>query len=655
MIAAVVIIVVLALVSSALVYLYMRTSESLPYLTTVPQAGFSAAGSLDQSKKNLTHPVIANRQTCAGVTDSSSDVSSTLSTSIPANSTPATITVANNTLFTLSGCVLIDNEVFQYTDKPNATTFSGVTRVTGGTPAAHASTANVYPSACRAFQPPQNASATLTQQLPTNTAPTTITVSNSSAFAPHGRVLIGREVFQYGRKSDATNTLANVTRAQDVSMAVAHVAGENVSQYQCTLSGTGTASVGGRLVSREYQQGVQQPLLYAVGASGTITSWNANTAELAWQTMASGTSSDINGLSVLNYHTGWAVGNSPAGITFNLERLQGSAWANVSIADSTHGVNLHAVDAPSESEAWAVGDPASSKMIIYRWVRNISNDSTNWCVMPCGGKTFTAASNIQDSALYAVKTYDTNGDGYADAGFAAGVTAGSGQGGGQGHGQGAENCDEQGLSHGGCGGVFSTTGEGSTGGGIILYYSGTGWNSITAAPLNYSLPSIVGQILGLDITPYGSNAPIEAFFVGRTSSDNSPKGLITRLRMSGGASWNTTNNNFAQILHAVSVIDTNGDGLADFGCAVGRNGMVVTFDSSMATTTTTLPTTNTLNAVTVLNANDIWVAGNGGVRFHYDGTSWVSITGDGLTANLYGIAKVAAQTSPFSLWFNKTN
>ena len=658
MIAAVIIIMALGLASSALVYMYMRTTESVPYLTSIPQTGLLAEESLEKGKSKLTQPIIAERESCAGLKNIVSNVSTTLSTAIPNDSTPATITVANNAQFTAAGCMLIDNEVFQYTSQPNATTFAGVTRFPGGVPASHESNTNVYPSPCSTRPSPNQVSSTLSVAIASNTTPNSITVSETSAFARDGgRVLIGREVFQYGRISDAT-TLTNIKRAQDESIAAAHVVGEQVSQYQCTVSGIGaqpvigTQPVGNILVSREYLQGVQQPLLYAVGASGTITRWNSDTAELAWQTMTSGTTSNINGISVLNYHSGWAVANSPAGVTFNYERLQGGTWTNVSVPDSARGVNLYAVDAPSESEAWAVGDPASSNMIINRWVRNLNNDSTNWCVMPCSGKTFTAASNIQNSALYAIKTYDTNGDGFADMGFAAGVTAGSSHSGGKGNGQGALNCSPEGLNHGGCGGDFSSTGTGSTGPGVILYYSGTGWSSITKAPLNYTQPSIIGQIQGLDITPYGNNPPIEAFFVGHT---NTTKSIITRLRMSGGESWNTANNNFSQILRAVSVIDTNGDGLADFGCAVGDQGMVVTFNSSMATTVTTLPTTNSLNAVTVLNPNDIWVAGDGGVRYHFDGTNWVSITGDGLTANLHGIAKVAAKKSPFSLWFKKNN
>jgi len=589
MVVAVVIIVIIGLLSATLVSMYLRATEATLRLQAIPAAGALGESGLEQGKKNITEPIIANRQSC--------------------------------------------------------TNLSNTTTLTTGT--AQASRSQSSGNSIN----PRYSYSTLTSGITSSTTPTSIVVSDTSVFAPHGRVMIGRETFQYGRITSATS-LDNISRAQDGSLAITHPIGSEVSQYQCTLSGTGSTVA----ASREYQQGTQQPVVYAIGANGTLLRWNSDTSELAWQTVSSGTTNNFKGISLQNYHSGWAVGNSTNGVTFNLARLQGNSWANIGISDLAHAVNLNAVYATSSNEAWAVGDPASSSMIIYNWIRNASNDNTNWCIMPCRSKTLSLSASLLNSALYAIKMYDIDGDGYADRGFAAGVMAGNGGGNGGGNGNngnGAENCSEEGLSHGGCGGQFSEDGTGTTGGGIILYYSGTGWSSVTTAPLNYILPAIIGQILDLDMTPFGNNAPVEAFFVGRTSSSNSPKGIITRLRMSGGsASWNTTNNNFAQVLKSVSVIDTDGDGFADFGCAVGNAGAVVTFDSNMNTTLTTLNAAINLNAVVVLSSKDIWVAGDSGARFHYDGTGWVQFN-DGLTANkLYSIAKVSSKNNPFSLLYD---
>ncbi|MDA9271827.1 type II secretion system GspH family protein [bacterium] len=591
LVTAVIIVVIFGILSAALVSMFIRTSDSARHLQAIPATSALAESGLEQGKKNITEPVISNRQSCANIS---------------------------------------------YT--------SGSTLTTGTAQASRSQ------SSGNSINPHYSYS-TLTTAITSNTTPSSIVVSDSSVFAPRGRVMIGRETFQYRSIGSATS-LDSISRAQDGSIALSHPIGSQVSQYQCTLSGTG--SVGTATASREYQQGVQQPIAYAAGTNGTLLRWNSDTSELAWQAVSSGTTNNFKGISLQNYHSGWAVGDSTNGTVFNLARLQGNSWANVGITDTTHAVNLNAVYTTSSNEAWAVGDPASNSLIIYNWVRNGSNDNTNWCIMPCNSKTLTVSSSLINAALYAIKMYDIDGDGFADRGFAAGVTAGQGGGNGGGHGndnngQGEEHCSAQGLSHGGCGGQFSEDGTGTTGGGIILYYSGTGWTSVTAAPLNYSLPATIGQILDLDMTPYGNSAPVEAFFVGRTSSNNSPTGIITRLRMSGGAaSWNTTNNNFAQILKGVSVIDTNGDGFADFGCAVGNAGLVVTFDGNMNTTSTIVNAAINLNAVVVLSSTDIWVAGDSGARFHYDGTSWVQFN-DGLTSNkLYGISKVSSKNSPFS-------
>lgn len=594
MLVAVIIIVVFGILSAALVSMFIRTAASTQHLQAIAAAGALAESGLEQGKKNITEPIIANRQSC--------------------------------------------------------TNLSYTTSLTTGT--ANASRSQSTGNSIN----PRYSYSTLTTAIPSNSTPASIIVSDTSVFAPRGRVMIGHETFQYERITSATS-LGNITQVQDGNIAMAHPIGSEVSQYQCTLSGTGSTGT----ANREYEQGAQQPIAYAIGANGTLLRWNSDTSELAWQTVNSGTTNTFKGISLQNYHSGWAVGNSTNGAVFNLARLQGNSWTPVGISDAAHAVNLNGVYATSSNEAWAVGDPASESLIIYNWVRNASNDNDNWCIMGinnCNNKTLSVNPTLLNSALYAIKTYDIDGDGYADRGFAAGVTAGSGGGQGGGHGnsgQGEEHCSEQGQSHGGCGGNFSEDGTGSTGGGIILYYSGTGWSPVTAAPLNYTLPSIIGQILDLDITPYGNNAPIEAFFVGRTSSSTSAVGIITRLRMSGGASWNTSNNNFSQVLKSVSVIDTNNDGFADFGCAVGNAGLVVTFDSNMNTTVTTLNAAINLNSVVVLSSTDIWVAGDSGARFHYNGTGWVQFN-DGLTTNkLYGIAKVSSKNSPFSLWYELIN
>ena len=557
MVTAVVIIVVFALLSAALVSIFLRSSEATLRLQAIPKAAALAEGGLDQAGRNLIQANLSARQTCVNLA-----TTTTLSTG---NSIAARASnIANN---------------------------------------------------------PRYAYAVLTAAIPNNTSPTTITVADSSVFAPDGWVLIGREVFQYSRIADVT-TLAGVMRAQDGSVASEQVVGATVSQYQCYIAGIGQSPATNPVSIREYQQGMRQPVLFAVGQSGTVLRWNAETAELAWASQASGTTLDLYAVSALNYHEAWAVA-SQSSSAYQFARLQGNApWLPIAAALG-NAVDLLGVDATSSKEAWAVGRKQGNNTTILRWVRNANNDSTNWCsasLSSCPGITMTEAS-IKNSQkdIYAVKTYDLNGDGFADMGFAVGGNSDNS----------APPADK---------------------GGVIWYYSGTGWGPITKAPLSFILPENVDLLSGLDITPNGNAAPLEAFFVGQNMISG---GELLRLRIVNGAAvWVAINP--AQTLHAVSVEDTNGDGLADFGCAVGSNGLVVFFDSAMNPTYTTLTNNPNLNGIVVINSSDIWVIGDGGVSFHYDGTSWTSMATT-TSNNLNSLSAVFPKQTNLSRWHELIN
>ncbi|MDX2345589.1 MAG: hypothetical protein QNK11_01750 [Legionella sp.] len=460
---------------------------------------------------------------------------------------------------------------------------------------------------------PRHAYATLQTAIVSNTTPSIMTVNNSSVFAPSGWVLIGREMFQYDRIASST-TLGGVSRAQDGTEASTHVAGSVVSQYQCSIAGIGHAPAINPRGIREYQQGMNQPILFSVGEKGRLMRWNGPVNELVWASENSGTNKDLYGVSALNYHSAWAVGKKDKK-DFMLSRLQGNSWSSVLVRLGSSS-DLYSVDAVSENEAWAVGQRKGKDIAILRWVRDASNSNNNWCRVPCSGITLTD-SDVEDNqkSIYAVKTLDLNGNGFANMGFAAG---------------------------------------GANKDGVIWYYSGTGWSPIDKAPLKYTLPSQVGQLVGVDITRNGNNAPKEAFFVGRTSSGKS-KGKLLRLQIINGKdTWNSVD--LKEELAAVSIVDTNGDGWADFGCAVGEKGSIVTFDGNMNTTVSTMSGKKDLKAVVTLSASDIWVSGKSGVRFHYDGSNWVSLTANVNTNDdLNGLSGVFPKQIEFSRWHEFIN
>lgn len=541
LVVALTIVVIFALLSAALVSIYIRSTEVARQLQAIPAAAALAESGLENAKNMLAITTLSTRPSCASLSSTRS-----LSTG---NST-ITSAGAPSTLFT-----------------------------------------------------------TLAVAIANNTTPSTLTVTSTSGFPTAGWIMIGREVFQYGYIADST-TFGNVTRALEGSLPTEHQVGAIVSQNQCAIISTGTSPAANVTAKRQYQQSLRQPVVFAVGSNGSIFSWNTPT-ELTWSMQTLSNTSDLNSISALNYGSAWAV-SSVVGANTYFARLQGTTWTGFAVKFPIN-TGLWGVYATSEAEVWALGARHGNDTNIIRWIRNTTNDNTNWCQLPCGGITLSEASvQNQDKDLYALKAYDINGDNLADVGFAVGGNAGTG---------------------------------------VIMYYSGTGWSPINKTPLSYNIPANTGNLRGLDMTPNGSNAPKEVFFVGQTSN-GSPPGLLIRLRITGGVpAWTTIT--FAQKLRAVSVIDTNGDGLAELGCAVGDNGFIAIFNESLATSTTTLTgaSTTPIESVVILNTNDIWVTGDNGLRFHYDGTSWTSATNNVTTSNnIYSVVAIYPKSTSLSGW-----
>lgn len=108
-------------------------------------------------------------------------------------------------------------------------------------------------------------------------------------------------------------------------------------------------------------------------------------------------------------------------------------------------------------------------------------------------------------------------------------------------------------------------------------------------------------------------------------------------------------------MYAVSMIDTDGNGMADYGWAVGDNGAAYVYNGSSWSSSSYIGTKD-LNGVVVLSTKDAWAVGDDGVRYHWDGNSWTSMTtGVSTTRDLEGIAAVAARTQPQSGWHEVIN
>ena len=562
--AAAVIIVIFGLIAAFLVSMLLRSSEGTIYLGASTQAEALAESGLQQGAANLTDDILATRQTCTGLS--------------------ATQSIS-----------------------------TGSFNVTAASDAAN-------------LVNPRYAFATLSGGITAGATPTTLTVNDSSVFAPQGRVLIGREVFRYARIANAI-TLAGVVRAQDTSVATVHPSGALVSQYQCMMDSIGSAPGVAPFGVRQYQQGMQAQTLFAVGNNGRITRWNTDTNELAWQDDSPPGAQRLNGVSVLNYHDVWAVGDRQNASNYFLVRLQGNTWSTFTVPGASPlAQNLQGVHTTSEYEAWAVGIRAgtggSRSFNLLRWVRDGSNSNNNWCKLPnqslANGTCASTAITVNETGiankqkfLYSVVTRDTNNDGFANYGLAVG-----GQDGARGGARGPNR-------------------------GVVLQYNGTQWT-----PLTLLANQAIGRLYGVALTPNGTS---EAFFVGRSSGNNS-QGKLVRLRSGVWTVVTTTRR-----MYAVSVIDTDGDGIADFGCAVGDAGQIITFDSNGILTNVTLSGNQDFLGVSVISPTDIWAVRSNGSAYHYDGISWIQELPNTSGVRLNGVSGAFPTLSPVSSWHDVVN
>jgi hypothetical protein len=436
---------------------------------------------------------------------------------------------------------------------------------------------------------PKLASSTLS-----SLTPSAITLGNSSVFAPSGRVMIGREAIDYQRNNTTLNQLEGITRAVDGTEFLSHQVTDSVSQFQCTLVGSSVA-VGN---SAESYLTIDAQLPLVLTAGNVATTWNAP-IELEWR---STTNSRVQrGISMLNYNEGWAVGDRQGNI-LGIARwdLSANAWnqqaVNLGIQET-----LNAVSAVSTQEAWAVGTRDGGNYTLLRW---LGGAFTNWCIVTsspsCGGKSISSSAPNNRKDLYAINMIDTNNNGVANFGFAAGGRGNDGR---------------------------------------ILIYNGTTWgdSSISA--------SQVGRVYGLKIIKNGTSSPIQAWAVSRRST-NSNHG---RILMWNGSSWQLALAVNRRML-AIDMVDTTGDGQANYGWAVGRSGRAYYYNGSTFTQYAALGNRH-LNAVTIINQNDVWVVDTRGNRWHFDGTSWSQQnTGFSTNQNLYAVASISANSQPQSAW-----
>ena len=248
---------------------------------------------------------------------------------------------------------------------------------------------------------------------------TIIPVANTAAYANTGRIMIDREFIDY-TKSDLENFL-EVKRGVDGSIARSHSINTPVAQFTCIMNSIGGMpqidisdpnSLGSRYKVR---QSIQLQAAFAVSDANTpLLGWNFP-FETTWSNFSSPTTANLNGISMLSFADGWAVGDNSTivkwngnnwinvsknipGINFKdvyclnsknchaagtmlpnsklvtLADFDGSTWTKVSLPKSENSADLNALHCPPSGRCWAVGDigEKSSDLYFYNY------DGSKW-------------------------------------------------------------------------------------------------------------------------------------------------------------------------------------------------------------------------------------------------------------------------------------
>ncbi len=287
-----------------------------------------------------------------------------------------------------------------------------------------------------------------------------------------------------------------------------------------------------------------------------------------------------------NFYDGWIVGDRAT--VWNLvPPVQGSClgsnftWNETDIRSviDNNRPDLTGVSIVSNDEMWVVGEEERISGTDNYTILKYTKSTNTWCLLLTGSSLPAGSCSsmyVQDNKAYDLEdihVIDTDGDGIGDLGFAVG--------------------------------------SGGNNRGVVLKFNGTVWQDVTTFIADYLNAVYVS----------GNSSNQKAWVVGRDQTGND--GIIYE--------WDSSTSNWTKVfdyertLNAIDMIDTNGDGIADYGWAVGDSGALGEYTGgSWINRSNSLGNTN-FTAVKVFAQNDIWIGGNSGRTWHYDGSSWTQI------------------------------
>lgn len=340
---AVLLIVVIGFVGTAVAYMISASANSAINLQLSAQALYLADGGLEQAISKLTRPSLTDRTACAGLNISNTlgngiysvtatgpfyvSSASTLTGTLSAVAT--TIPVVNASGYQSMGRIMIDNELINYI-RISGNSFLGVTRgVDGSTATSHASGTRVGQYQC-----------TLSSQggVPSLTAP-----ANPSS--PQGKRILQdnvqlQEAWAIGNRKGSNFTLVRWNQPSELAWSNASVAGTNALNGIAMLSYVDA---------------------WAVGDNGNFIHWDGNSWSLtmvspnniAYESVFCSASNDCHAV-------GANSGSTPA-----ILHWKGASWTRIVPGGTTAKTDLKSVHCDASNDCWAVGD--NKGKLFYRW------------------------------------------------------------------------------------------------------------------------------------------------------------------------------------------------------------------------------------------------------------------------------------------------
>lgn len=430
-----------------------------------------------------------------------------------------------------------------------------------------------------------SASTTLSGAI-TSTA-NSLTLASITGLAAHGRIRIDNEAIDYA--SISGSTLIGLNRGAAGTTASSHSSGAVVSESVCLVNvQAGIPSIASPKYKRELEMAVE-----------IITA------------------SDV-----------WAVGNR-SGNNFSIIRWNSPSagvWNNYSFTDTSNRANLNAVSHSSTTNGWAVGDRQGSNFTFVNW------NGTSWSAAPlagsCSGQHLEGVATISASEAWAV------GVRYRPACAGSGnfrytvlkwngsawtlLTPSSSP---------AIPADASGLQNLNAISMIDTNDDGFAdygfavgNSGNILRYTGSAWVTDSSGSTN---------LFGVDIV-----SATEAWAVGASG----------RILKWNGSTWSIVTSPTSNQLNAVSMIDTDGDGAANYGWASGNSGVIIYYNGSTWSSQTS-GVGNNLLGIGAVSSSSAWAVGGSSTIREWNGTSWSANTSPITAINGIGVVSGASTVS----------